>query len=114
MNINELNTLYDNKPLDEVLAFVFETFNDQIVLASSLGLEDQLLTHHCLSVYAKARIFVLDTGRLHQETYDVMAKTQAKYDMRYEVYYPNTSAVETLLRKKGPNSFYDSIDNRKE
>jgi phosphoadenosine phosphosulfate reductase len=87
---------------------------DDIVLASSLGAEDQVLTHMILTINPKARIFVLDTGRLHQETYDVLGMTMARYGMHYEVYFPDTESVETLLREKGPNSFYESIENRKE
>ena len=88
-------------------------FGDKLVLASSLGVEDQLLTHLCLTANPKARIFVLDTGRLHQETYNVMAKTMARYNMRYEVCFPDKDQVEKMVQEKGPNLFYDSVDNRK-
>ena len=83
------------------------------MLASSLGLEDQLLPILAL-ILIKARVFVLDTGRLNQETYDVMDETRKKYNFDYEVYYPDTSSVEQLLRTKEPNSFYESIENRKQ
>ena len=67
-----------------------------------------------LNIDPKASIFVLDTGRLNQETYDVMADTMAHYSMHYQVYYPEQKAVEKLLHQKGPNSFYESVENRKE
>lgn len=114
MDIKTLNQEFENSSLAEVLTFVFDTFNTKVVLASSLGLEDQLLTHYSMQVNKNARIFVLDTGRLNQETYDVMQKTRTKYNLNYEVYYPETHAVESLISKKGPNSFYESVENRKE
>lgn len=114
MNLDKLNNQFENKSLQDVLAFVFKTFKNKVVLASSLGLEDQLLTYYSINTDKKARVFVLDTGRLNQETYDVMDKTRKKYNFDYEVYYPDTSSVEQLLRTKGPNSFYESIENRKQ
>lgn len=114
MNIEKLNKQFESASIKELLTFVFNTFKDKVVLASSLGLEDQLLTYYSLDVAPSARIFVLDTGRLNQETYDVMDNTRKKYKFDYEVYYPNTRAVEELLRVKGPNSFYESIENRKQ
>ena len=45
------------------------------------------------------RIFVLDTGRLHQETYDVLAKTQKKYGLSYEVLFPDAKQVEKMVRE---------------
>jgi len=60
------------------------------------------------------KVFTLDTGRQFQETYSTWNKTQMHYLKHIDVYFPNTQSVETLLQKKGPNSFYDSIENRKE
>jgi phosphoadenosine phosphosulfate reductase len=60
------------------------------------------------------KIFTLDTGRLFQETYDVLDLTQKKYDVSIHAFFPQTAAVEKLITEKGPNSFYDSVENRKE
>jgi phosphoadenosine phosphosulfate reductase len=114
LEIEEINKTLTNASLDEVMQYVSRVFKDDAILASSLGLEDQVLSHAFLSVNAKARIFVLDTGRLHQETYDVMSETKNKYSFDYEVFFPKHDAVQNLLSKKGPNSFYDSVENRKE
>ena len=77
-------------------------------------MEDQILTHELITQNPKADIFVLDTGRLNQETYNVMDLTMNTYHFNYIVYYPMHQAVENLVSKKGPNSFYKSIENRKE
>ena len=59
-------------------------------------------------------IFTLDTGRLFQETYDVFHRTLKKYKKEIKVCFPEAAAVEKLLQEKGPNSFYESVENRKE
>jgi phosphoadenosine phosphosulfate reductase len=103
------------KEPEAILELILSRFStEKLVLASSLGAEDQVLTHMVLALNAKARIFVLDTGRLHQETYDLMDKTRKTYDFSYEIGFPSSSSVEELLSKKGSNSFYDSVENRKE
>jgi len=84
-----------------------------ITLASSLGAEDQVLTHMIRTTNLPISIFVLDTGRLHQETYSVMSKTQNRYDFRYRVFFPKTDDVESMVSTHGPNLFYDTIELRK-
>ena len=112
-DLRELQLEHLGKSPELILSSFHDTYGDDLVLASSLGAEDQVLTHMLLKINPKARIFVLDTGRLHQETYDVMALTMARYGMRYEVHFPDRDAVETLVSEKGPNSFYESLENRK-
>ena len=113
-HINDYNKRFkDNSPQD-LLTYFLNEHKGKIKLASSLGAEDQVLTDMVLNIDPKASIFVLDTGRLNQETYDVMADTMAHYSMHYQVYYPEQKAVEKLLHQKGPNSFYESVENRKE
>lgn len=85
----------------------------QVALASSLGLEDQVLTHMLKTADPAARFFTLDTGRLPQQTYDVMQLTMATYQMNYEVMLPDTTALESLTSSQGPNAFYYSIESRK-
>jgi len=79
-----------------------------------MGLEDQVITHMIGSEKLDIKIFTLDTGRLFQETYDVLDLTQKKYDVSIHAFFPQTAAVEKLITEKGPNSFYDSVENRKE
>ncbi|RAP30822.1 phosphoadenylyl-sulfate reductase [Candidatus Marinamargulisbacteria bacterium SCGC AG-343-D04] len=112
--LEDLNKVYRNKPIEDLLSYVYTTFGDKVALASSLGVEDQVLTAYCMKENRAIRIFVLDTGRLNQETYDVMHKTMENYDFKYEIYFPEREDVEHLYQKKGPQSFYESIENRKE
>ena len=55
---------------------------------------------------------MLDTGRLHQETYDLMARMMSRYRMHYEVLFPAAAAVEEMVRDAGPNLFYASVEGR--
>lgn len=85
-----------------------------IAFSTSLSWEDQVITHAIFSNHLPIRVFTLDTGRLFPETYSVLNATREHYQQTIEVYFPQTQAVETLLTTKGPISFYESIENRKE
>ena len=107
----ELGTSRD---LDVLFDFLIKQNLGNIIFSSSLGQEDQVITHHVATNKLPIQIFTLDTGRLFQETYDVLDITQRKFKTPIRVFAPKTSDVETLVTSKGPNSFYESVENRKE
>jgi phosphoadenosine phosphosulfate reductase len=111
-SLNEL--LGATTSLDGLFSFLIEQQLGKIVFSTSLGQEDQVLTHHIGTHALPISVFTLDTGRLFQETYDVLASTQQKFNLPIEVYTPNHKAVAELVTTKGPNSFYKSVENRKE
>ncbi|HOF89445.1 MAG TPA: phosphoadenylyl-sulfate reductase, partial [Armatimonadota bacterium] len=55
-----------------------------------------------------ASVLLLDTGRLHQETYDLIQQTRERYGRVFTVYVPQTEALQALLDADGPNGFYRS------
>ncbi len=117
MNVSVVNSLLDKTKdfsIEETLAFLAVEFPNQVVFSTSFGQEDQVITDLIALNQLPITVFTLDTGRLFQETYDVFHKTVKKYKTEIKTFFPNTAEVETLLNEKGPNSFYDSVENRKE
>lgn len=100
--------------LEETLSFLVNEYKDKVIFSTSFGQEDQVITAIIAKSEIPVSIFTLDTGRLFQETYDVFHRTVKKYKVDIKTYFPEASAVENLLNKKGPNSFYESVENRKE
>lgn len=82
--------------------------------ANSFGLEDMVLTDLIAREFPGIEIFTLDTGRLPQETYDLMKRVADHYGIRLRVVYPDTAALERHVNQHGPNAFYDSVELRKE
>lgn len=103
-----------NFSIEETLAFLANEYENEVVFSTSFGQEDQVITALIANNKLPITIFTLDTGRLFQETYDVFHKTVKKYKIDIKTYFPETIAVENLLNQKGPNSFYESVENRKE
>ena len=104
---------FENQSAQDVLSWALETYGDKIALACSFGVEDMVLVDMLAKINPKARIFTLDTGRLAQETYDVMDAARDKYGIEFEVMFPQTAAVEEMESKNGANLFYQSIESRK-
>ena len=114
-NLDLIQRLKKTESPEALISAIFSSFPlNRIALSSSLGAEDQVLTHMVLTQFPKARIFVLDTGRLPHETYQVIKQTMDRYSLLYEIYSPNTQDLENMLSQKGPFSFYESLENRKE
>ena len=109
-NIEKLNLITS----EEAMCYLMDKYGDRIALSSSLSLEDQVITHMMLSIRKNARIFTLDTGRLFPETYSLIDKTNMKYGIKMEIYFPDHEKVEAMTRKHGVNLFYESMEKRKE
>ena len=104
--------LEDSDPVS-VLTWAAEQFPGKVTLASALGMEAQVLTHLIAQNQLKIPVFTLDTGRLFEETYRLMAKTKAAYDVDFRVIFPDTGAVETMVNQHGPDLFRQSFEKRK-
>lgn len=100
--------------LEDYLSEIASLEGVHAAFSTSLSWEDQVLTHAIFSQDLPIRVFTLDTGRLFPETYSVLESTRQKYKKELEVYFPKHEAVEELITKKGPISFYESLENRKE
>lgn len=98
----------------EALSLLANRFPGQIVFSTSFGWEDQVITHMIFSNDLPIKVFTLETGRLFPETYYVWNRTMEMYEKAIHAYYPNNELLEKMVNTKGPSSFYESVENRKE
>ena len=110
----KLNAEYERSSAVALLQWALNNFSSKIALASSFGAEDVVLIDILMKLDPKIKIFTLDTGRLNEETYEVMDAIRKKYGISIESYFPDKDAVQKLEREKGFYSFRESVDNRKE
>ena len=109
-----MNDRLNNLELLEAFREVLSQYPEGVVFSTSFGQEDQVITDLIFRNNLPIEVFTLDTGRVFQETYELMDKTRAKYKKPIKVCFPDASDIEKLTSEKGFNSFYESIDNRKE
>ncbi len=112
--IQQLNNDLSTQTIQEVLTELVAKFPGKVVFTTSFGYEDQVITDIIFKNGLPIEVVTLDTGRMFEETYKVFNRTREKYNKEIKVYFPEAADVEDLLIKKGPISFYESLENRKE
>lgn len=111
--IDQFNELLAGLPAEDILRATLEMYGQHAAFSTSLGAEDQAITHMLMQINPEANIFTLDTGRMFPETYELIERTEARYGMRIRVFFPDYKAVEEMVSTRGINLFYYSIENRK-
>jgi len=111
--IAEWNDRFAKAAPQEVLEYFTGEFGAYICLSSSMGAEDQVLTDMLVNINPDIRIFTLDTGRLFPETLNLIHETRKQYKANLEVFFPDYKLVQKMIKEKGINLFYESIENRK-
>lgn len=103
------------KEIEQVVAILTEAMNDfsPVTFANSMGAEDMVLTDIIERYSLDIEMFSLDTGRLPQETYDLMQIVSKQYRTPLRIYFPNVKQVEEYVAEHGVNGFYDSVGLRK-
>ncbi len=115
MDISTLEKTLANLSLEERLRVLTQLFPlEKIVFSTSFGQEDQAILYAIASQSLAIDIFTLDTGRQFQESYELMDLTTRKYQITIDTFFPKSESVEKLVKEKGFNSFYNSVENRKE
>ncbi len=101
--------------IEQAVAVLAETVHDfaPVTFANSLGAEDMVLTDIIERYHLAVDMFSLDTGRLPQETYDLMQTVRERYTIPLRIYFPNVKQVEAYVAEHGVNGFYESIELRK-
>jgi len=114
LKLKNLKDQLSGHSVSENLKLLSGLFQGKTVFTTSFGAEDQVITHFIFSESIPITVSTLDTGRLFRETYDTFSNTIIKYRNKIRVYYPERKDVEKLVTEKGPYSFYESVENRKE
>jgi phosphoadenosine phosphosulfate reductase len=97
----------------EILTWAIKNFHPGIALSCSFGAPEGLaLLDMMHRIDPRSRVFVLDTGRLPQATHDLIDRVRERYDKEIEVLLPRAEDVQEMVRARGVNLFYESIENR--
>lgn len=107
---------FESLGADEILRWAVKEFRDKVVFSSSFSAEDIVITDMlvkvCRSEGIEPNIFTIDTGRLPNETYEIIDKVREKYGINIKVYFPDYKEVEEMVGKYGMNLFYESVEKR--
>jgi phosphoadenosine phosphosulfate reductase len=112
--VSELLNELKGKEIAEQLQLLVNRFPNEVTFSTSFGLEDQAVSFFIASHNIPVKVFTLDTGRVFTETYSTWSRTVEKYNLTISAYYPDALPLQDFISAKGPNSFYESVDNRKQ
>jgi len=114
MGIEALITELQGLTTIDKLKYLADKYAGRIIFSTSFGWEDQAITHLIFANNIPIKVFTLETGRLFPETYYVWNRTLEVYNKPIHAYYPKNDLLQDMVNTKGPNSFYESVENRKE
>jgi phosphoadenosine phosphosulfate reductase len=92
---------------------VIATKHADVRFATSLAAEDMVVTDAIKKANAKIKLFTLATGRLHQETVEMVSTTEKHYGLSIEKVYPQEMHVQAFIDQYGMNGFYDGEEPKK-
>ncbi|HEX7574818.1 MAG TPA: phosphoadenosine phosphosulfate reductase family protein, partial [Candidatus Methanoperedens sp.] len=104
LNIEKSAIDYENKSPQDILGLALKNFKN--IAISFSGAEDVVLIDMAKKISNDFRVFSLDTGRLHPETYQFIEEVRNNYNINIEVFFANRDATEKLVKEKGLYSFY--------
>ncbi|WP_345775603.1 phosphoadenylyl-sulfate reductase [Thermocrinis albus] len=110
--VHELAIEFEDKTAHDVLRWAIENLHPRLYIAWSGQVEDMVLLDMAWRINPAVRVFTVDTGRLHEETYRLMEEVYERYGVRIEVYFPEPSDVEKMVKEHGVNLFYRSVELR--
>jgi len=111
LDIEKLSKDFEKSTPQEVLEWGLKELHPGIALAWS-GAEDVAVVDMMVKINSRARVFTLDTGRLNPETYDLIDRVRDRYGIPVEVLFPDAERTEEMVRRRGVNLFYQSVENR--
>lgn len=96
-----------------ILEWTWNSFGEDAVFTSSFGAEDMVVIDMMAKKDVRIPIATIDTGRLPEETYELMDRVASNYGVAIRSYFPEFGKVEEMVRDRGMNLFYKSVENRK-
>jgi len=108
----ELAIQLDPEAPEAVIAWALEHWHPRIASCTSFQAEGMVILDMAWRINPDLRVFTVDTGRMPQETYDMIEQIRDRYAIDVEVYAPRTDALEAMVYRYGPNLFYRSVQAR--
>jgi thioredoxin-dependent adenylylsulfate APS reductase len=110
--IQELANEWESASAQEILQYALERFGSRLAVCTSLQADGMVILDMAWRIDPAVRVFSIDTGRLPQETYELLDRVREQYGIDIEVYFPDATQVESIVRRHGANLFYRAPELR--
>ncbi len=113
LEIGEIAVELDDQEPEDVIEWGLETFGDRIAIVTALQEDGMAILDMAAQIKPDVRVITVDTGRLPQETYEFIDEVRAKYPRtQWDILFPDAAEVEAMVRRRGPNLFKNSVEER--
>jgi thioredoxin-dependent adenylylsulfate APS reductase len=113
LEAGELSVEFEGEEPEVLLEWAIERFSPSIAISTAFQTDGAVLLHKAYEIDPSIRVFSVDTGRLPQETYELIEEMRERYpDLQLELLSPDAGTVRAMVGKHGPNLFYRSVENR--
>ncbi len=113
LEAGELSVEFEGEEPEAVLEWALERFSPRIALSTAFQVDGCVLLDMAARIDPEIRVFSVDTGRLPQETFELIEQLRGRYpSMQLELLAPNPVHLQRMVARKGPNLFYESVENR--
>src|ERR687896_198106 len=110
--VTQLAARYDAQSPQEGPGWALDRFGPRLAFCTVFQADGMAILDMAWRINPQVRVFTIDTGRLPQETYDVMEEVRQRYGIEVEVCFPEAQQVEAMVRRLGPNLFRQSVEAR--
>jgi phosphoadenosine phosphosulfate reductase len=110
--VGEIALELDDHEPREVLRWGMERFGGRLAICSSFQSDGMAILDMAWRIDPGVRVFTVDSGRMHPETYNLMEQVRQRYGLAIEVYYPNSAELEPFVLREGINAFYRAVPLR--
>ncbi len=113
LEAGELSVQFEGEEPEVVLEWAIERFSPRLAISTAFQTDGAVLLHMAYEIDPSIRVFSVDTGRLPQETYELIDQMRDRYpELRLDLLSPEAEPVNRMVREHGPNLFYRSVENR--
>lgn len=104
---------FESTPAEEVLSWALSTYGDSLAISTSFQKEGMVVIDMAARIDPRVRVFTIDTGRLPEETHQMVETVRQRYGIPVEIVFPEAPEVESMIAAHGPNLFYREVALRK-
>jgi len=108
----QLAVEFDDATPEELIEWTLDRWGDSAAICTSFQAEGMVILDMAWRINPAVRVFTIDTGRMPQETYDIIETVRQRYGLQVELYFPDAAQVETMTLESGPNLFYNAVKSR--
>ena len=109
----ELSVEFEGREPWEVLEWAIDRFRERLAISTAFQEGDVALIDMAYRIDPAVRVFSIDTGRLPQETFELVEALRERYPgLRLELLSPQADQVQRLVDRNGPNLFRQSVELR--